>query len=610
MHPRWFSLNELTSGRVDFKGANQILLDKKVNEITEVSTATPLTLFNGTEGDGTNAVFKLPGPRLRTSSRYRDSSRLAKIMTSNAAKLPPLGRLNPQFADKICENYFVQVGIANDNGSFLAESPIQAKRSLRRNESITASFWPDHFNNADIVELEQTANSGSCNTAYQTNTTDGVGRGNLMSNRIAVNTPLLLDTPYITGSSRFNGPNSNLTAHSQNCISRFGVQDIVGNQSESNSEYIFCDYTQDQIRLGPVTSAWQGGQSIVNTDKFADPSEPFVVHLPFFNTQSQREYWAVSKDFQFKYRDGVTSPRSADIKPWVKITPNSGYCSLVDDNPEKRIGDEDFFKDLATGFWTSIKLASGAVNPAIIEKSQPDQMAVNEWRNGDGRFLDFGPQGISPALNRASTLDLRNVSLGGGTGKYFNPLIGLPLLCSSGSCNDSQLSSPNDNTSITTSLLNPNIDPDSAINDLPTLTNFPIGNSQITNPGITDFRFPAAGYEEYTVPIGGGVNSAPFRDILTAVTFDTPGSPAGATITSKTIYDYSPGETIQYYKVIWDVPRGTIFRMNYGGSSKNTYSGRYSSSFAYQFPNTSNNGSGTNEVNSGARCTVMINQEP
>jgi hypothetical protein len=156
---------------------------------------------------------------------------------------------------------------------------------------------------------------------------------------------------------------------------------MIGNQTETNSEQIFCDYTQDQVRLGPVSGQWQGGATIANADKTPDESEPNVVHFPFFNTNDQRDHWAVASNFQFKYRDG-TPARSADIKPWVKISVNSGYCSLVDTNPEKRIGDDDFFKDVSTGFWTSIKLANGAVNPSIIERTQPDQMAVNEWRNG------------------------------------------------------------------------------------------------------------------------------------------------------------------------------------------------------------------------------------
>lgn len=148
------------------------------------------------------------------------------------------------------------------------------------------------------------------------------------------------------------------------------------------------------------------------------------------------------------------------------------------------------------------------------------------------------------------------------------------------------------------------------MNDIPLLTNFPIGNSQITNPGISDFQFPASGFTEIKKPDSGGINQYPFSEILVAVLFDDPNTHLNPTPIMKTFSDYAPGETIRYYRVIWDVPRQTIFRMNHGGSFSNNLSGRFTTSFTYQIPNTTYQGYGTSNFDSGTRCTALINQEP
>ena len=199
--------------------------------------------------------------------------------------------------------------------------------------------------------------------------------------------------------------------------------------------------------MGSVTSNWSGGTGAINAGG-ADG-----VKFPFFNSTSERNNWVIMRQgspktgntsFEMRFND-TTYPTRTDFKPWIEISVDSGYCSIVDDLPTRRTQATDIFKDISTGFWTPIYFAGGALNTAMISKTQDDQDAIKNWRNGDGRFLDFGPMGIGAALNKANTLALNlngitSPSSETASSKYFNPWIGLPLKCQSSSCNWPQAS--------------------------------------------------------------------------------------------------------------------------------------------------------------------------
>jgi Fibronectin type III domain len=615
MRPRWISINDLGSGNLRFKNGFQNLLDKKVSELTEVkaSTTEPLTFYNGTESDGTAANFKLPNSSLRNSSRYRSSTRMAKIFSSNASKLPPLGKVNPEIVENICQNYFVQTGVATDGGSFAPNMQPMPKRSLRRGDSITASAWPESFDSATILNIESANSPGSCINATRAIGSTGITKGLGIGNRSAVGQPggttLISPIPLLTGSSRYNRSiNLDETEHSDKCISRFGIQDLVGNMSEVNSERFFCDYTQDQIFIGAVTSTWSGGSGAANQGS-TGPG------IPFFNNNSNNEVVLKSGNlrdgslgyFEMRFRDG--SPSRTDLKPWVKISADSGYCSIVDNNSSKRTGAVDFFKDPVTGYWNPLYLPGGSLNTSMIEKPQSDQEAVLSWRNGDGRFLDFGTQGIAAPFNTANTLSLSHLGItvkdGVAQSKYFNPLVGLPLRCSAGSCNDPLLNNPNDNTWITTSFLNGNIVPDAAVNDLPSITDFFVGNSQITHDGIADFDYSATGFRSMTVP-DSTTYTPSFSKILQSVVVDDPDTMGNPVLTYKDFpADFFPGDTLDYFDVDWKVPRDTSFGISSGGAANLTTTGRYTASFV----NSSFPGALSDNFLSGGRCAVLVNQE-
>ncbi len=610
MRPRWISLNDLGSRRLLFKGQRTDLIDKTVDQLTEVtpSTTDPLAFYNGTEGDLTTADFKLPGTGLRSSPRYRGTTRIAKVMTSNSAKLPPLGRLHPEIAESVCSNYWVQTGIASDNGNFSPDSQPVRKRLLRRTESVTASAWPAHFDSTTIQNLETgNTTTGNCNNSTRGIAGSNLTKGGLIHNRTAFNNTLG-SVPLLTGSSAYNRISSNTDAnHTANCVSRYGIQDMVGNMSEQNSERIFCDYSQDAVFIGPVTATWAGGTGAEN--KGAGGPD-----INFFNTNDQRNNWAfirngtlangTTESFELRFRDGVTSPRS-DLRPWIQISPQSGYCSVVDSNPNKRSGLTDFFKDVATGYWSPLYQPGGALNTTIVERTQTDQTAVNTWRNGDGRFLDFGPLGMAPALNTTNTL-----AMYGGTAvsKYFNPVIGLPLICSSGSCNDQSLSSPNDNTAITTSNLAPLIGNN---DDIPTITNFPTGTAQITNVGISTYQYAAAGYATIQVPTTGAGNTTNVTNYVAAITVDDPVTMGNPVLTTRSFpNDFQLGSDLEYYRVVWDVERGAEFSINSGGKSNISTTGRYTASIQKSDVSGSLINTDSSDLTVGARCAILINQDP
>jgi hypothetical protein len=376
MKPRWVSVNELGGKYLQFKNvSNNSLLNKTVAELTEVAatTAEPLTFYNGVDGDLTAAEWKLPSNNLRNSPRYRDTTRIGRVMTSNASKLPPLGRLNPDVAEALCANFWVQTGIASDTGNFAPDTQPLNKRPLRRIESVTAAAWSETYDSTDIQEIEKSINAGSCNNTVKTITGTNTSKGAVLNNKSSVASGHL-SVPLVTGSSGYNQLSSNIEInHTADCVSRYGIQDLVGNMSENNSERIFCDYSQDMINLGPTTTLWGGGSEAENRGD-GGPD------LPFFNTSSQRSEWAVLKqgkyagqpaayaagpaNFEIRYRDG--SPKRTDYKPWVKISVDSGYCSVVDSTPAKRSGGTNFFKDALTNIWSPFYLPGGAINTSII----------------------------------------------------------------------------------------------------------------------------------------------------------------------------------------------------------------------------------------------------
>jgi hypothetical protein len=608
MTPRWISVNDLSENRIRFKGTLPNILNKTVSEVTEVNSTlgSPTTFYNGTQDDGTAANFKLPSSTLRSSSRYRNTTRLSRIFSSNSSKLPPLGRVSSDHATSICKDYWVEVGAASDNGKYALEAAPVSKRPLRRQEFVTASAWPETYDENTVNALETSTGQGSCNTPGKQNYGTNIYKGDLLSNRSAYDDPSALGSPLLTGSSPYQGLASVTDVyHTGSCKSRYGIQDLVGNVAEANSERIFCDYSQDQSMIGRVAGTWGGGAAAENQGT-GDPS------YQFFNSNADRYNVAVLKSgniggvnrgFEFRYRDG--SPSYLNARPFVKISVDSGYCSVADNDPSTRAFSNNPFADFE-GYWNPLYLPGGALNTAMIKNTQPDQGAVETWRNGDGRVMDFGPKGIAPALNRANSMAINDDDITATAyvkkAKYFNPVIGLPLKCANNSCKDPKFNEFNDNTGVTLSTLSPNI---TSTDDTATITTFPVGNSQVKNLGVSDFQYSNTGFNSVTVQ-PSGYNNLGLPTMITYVLFDSPTSLTNPEIGSVNFPSaFQPGETVEYYRIVWNVERGSLFVITSGGAANVQKTGRYTANFEdHVGPNY-----GNTQVNRGFRCAVMINEE-
>lgn len=611
MHPRWVSISELSKHDIVFKGQYPDLLNKTVDEITEVSrnNATPadLTLYDGEEGRSEDAGAHFKKPSL-SSNRYRSTTKISRIMSSNAAKLPPLEGIPPEAASRLCSAYNIQVGIATSKDNFYPETGIKQKRLLRRTESTTAAAWPDHYNAAKITALEQT--SGSSNAGSCVNTTKSIlshsppVKGNNYGNSFPKYSG---STPLLTGSSPHNRLAERIeSSHSNSCISRYGIQDIIGNTKEVNSERIFCDYTKDQIQLGLVSGDWSAtkvgveGTALNNDDVF-----------PFFNTDSENDWYIVesatlknSTPISFAAYDADNNVIN-NFQPSVKITTESGYCSVIDDNPLRREeNSESIFRD--GSIWNSLLSFGGSINSSLVTRKQEDFGAMKTLRNGDGRFLDFGPKGLAAALNYNNSIAVSNTR-----NKFFNPIIGLPLACQLESCEPIAMDNAtvnNDNSRISTSTLFNNIPPEDLDGSDPLFTvdiqDFFIGRSTFSNTGIVEFNYTPPSSVIIGDP-GSGITGNP----LTEVRLNASGSMIAPTILYNYPEDYQFGSEFKYSRISWQIPRETNFRMISGGAYNESSTGRYSMTIASTKVGDADQNWVFTGNSTGARCAILINED-
>src|SRR5690606_19760758 len=100
----------------------------------------------------------------------------------------------------------------------------------------------ENFDSTKITTLEQTTGSspaGSCvNTTKSVFPHPQTEKGAQYGNNLPRSSGAI---PLVTGSSAFNRlADQSQAYHSAACVSRYGIQDIVGNAFEANSERIFC----------------------------------------------------------------------------------------------------------------------------------------------------------------------------------------------------------------------------------------------------------------------------------------------------------------------------------------------------------------------------------
>jgi hypothetical protein len=563
--PRWLPANRLFNVRYhDLDGTHvstMNLLGMSLDEILNDGR-----LYNdGTVVAGSASRASAP-PVAYINARYSDQPNrltaqtpLARIVSSNAAKLPPIHGLRQEDANVMCSTYQVEVGQVDSSGSYLQLAPPKAKNLARRKEFIAAAAWNSDYSNAQIVDIERgemqtlpfdddvagtvTVNN-SCNTPLRevaTYNSSVAAAGTLID-------PRAFDTrvrpSYFTGSSFYDHQSFN----SMLCQSRYGIQDMVGNIGEWGTEVFRCDTAQESLFLGEKN---QPLLSIPLTDSA-------IVDI--------------------------------DIVPWVLGNLDSGRCSPVsrgDDRPREMDATFTARSFELGGAFAPVFDGLGNLNTNLVLEPQLDQDAVNQLRNGDGFFLDFGSTGIAPPIDSHDTISLLASTRGNyrdgdaRRGLSFNPVIGLPLECNGGSCLETQ-----DNLSFITTGLRTRIGTPEGDYEIP---NFPVGNSNIISDGLAEwgqtetYQTMTALSREYTYIETIHPGETPDRTFRTRNTNDP---------------DFHQARIIAY-----QVPRNARMGFSNGGSRLNSNSGRYTTRYTHNaVPNPSLD-------DSGARCSVMINMD-
>jgi hypothetical protein len=591
--PRWFPLNRLFDNEIQQNGSGVTLYDKTINEIL----ADPQMYDQGSPN-------KLRAPAFPASSRYdAEQTPLGKIIASNDSKLPPLTYLSQIDMNDLCALHDVEVGITDPQGSSfvnLLQAPLN-KRIARKTETIVMSAWPQTWEEAKVDEMEKgagvqghftdnnewlyrvageipTNNNATCNVSAKVN---GTGQFLAQSDSLITTAfPHKSDSNawLLTGSSSLdvNG-NANNT---ERCVSRFGIQDFVGNTAEYTTDELFCDYSGETMWFGVM-----GAQSLS-----INASANNVEHV---------------------------SIDSSDVDAWVLSAANTGQCSTVEPGGARG---GDYTSGLIIN---SIYDEAGGLNLAILESLKSlDQDGVLSTRNGDGYFLDYGPDNLGPPLAYGDVMGIgpgRGLAQNGASNRafYFNPATGLPLECPGTTC----IQSP-DNLAITTT---PQI---MESGDFPfnyAIADFPTNNSQIYNEGLRDLFVTATNLSPnvlglpfyYVDSVASGGTNSEADDVINQLPKCTnPGDAADGVCWSngsvKSEFAGPDGEgfadglfdMVTTRRWSWQMPRGYPLQFIVGGQAADDYAGRYHFNLQSR-----TQPSLRRTYGHGGRCVVMINEE-
>lgn len=558
--PRWIPINNLISGIRSLSydsdsnllaSRTKVLYDKKFSELmsdTDLYGSMEVSFPGGS------------GARSITNNFLKDKS-ILRVAVSNNSKLPPLEGMSQIDMAKACGEFKVQVGIKKTTGSFVPTSNVLSKRLFRKKEFSIAAAWPENYNEGTITALESgsSSNEGSCNNI---NKITSANSSSFLDRTFGAGSTYRPFYPHHSTDVNFNGllmtGSAKLDAtstldHSEKCVSRFGIQDLVGNVSELSSEEIFCDF-----RAETTAKMWVGdyrsGVEAAGIDK--------TKSLPYIPG-----YWYNST----KTGGGLLSTGAVRVMVEENIDNNTGACSTVD----RTLPAISYLNGVNI---IPIKKQDGTWNYDIIAntKSQ-DQAGIDSLRNGDGSFLTFGKDKLVAALDKSNKIKVSDYS-------YFNTVLGLPVLCGSGA-----------NCSINT---------DNQFGK----TNVVLGNSGYDNMGVAekyDYQYPES--------IKGRNIFREFinQSLINKNLIETVLPPLGQALYPVTnMGDVHPSEEPDFISYSdWSISRnsttntGDIIRFSNGGSVKNSATGRFTASIRGLSQEEERF---INHTTAG-RCVVMIN---
>lgn len=572
--PRWIPANKLN--RINYHNDSGAitstidLLDMTIDEITSdlrLYDNTSVHAHNNIPPDETTNSYLKPAFKWGGSvPRITNQTPLARIISSNAAKLPPIDGLGRDDYAQICNSYQVEVGQVDSSGEYFVLEPARGKNLMRRKEFVAAAAWPSSFDNTKVVNLERGTYTEEPEDSEGDNvlTLNGACNSELKPGNALINSSLGIASPLdprvydiTTNSAYFTGSSAQDSLfNTQKCQSRFGIQDLVGNKGETGTDIFFCNYSEERMMIGPINDTLLSIQA-GSTDITVDES----------------------------------------LNVWTLGTANSGRCSPVSvgaDRPWNPVESGPAPRAFeVNGFMANVFDAFGNINTNfILQPWSFDQAGVEQLRNGDGYFLDFGTTGIAPPLDTIDTVALRaptrpsnyRSELGTDTkrGKFFNPILGIPLECNGDSCNFSR-----DNKLVSTSLLVP--DPDDLDAEVQ-IEDFPIGNSQILSVGLAERRL----VQSYTTM--NLTSSHPYTYIESI----HPGLVPDRTFRTRNTMDVDALQTA--IRWTFELTRESRVGFHNGGHSKSGGNGRYTTSILGSLSDTGN------KSESAARCSILINR--
>lgn len=569
LQPRWIGVNNLD--RLTHDGVDIDLLEMTVGEMEGLvsSTGAAGNLFD----TGANA---LPNASYRSSynNRYDSTTPMAKVVSSNKSKLPPLMGIAQAQAEKICDAYEVEIGYEKED-SFTVSTGTFNKRVMRRTEGIVATAPPKSLADTTVTDIEDGSyqhtpvTSGSsfragCNT-YDRNHGNF---GSLNDRGGDPLTPHMTDTrnsgtnrvPFYTGSS-FHDP-SGENYNTQACQGRYGIQDLMGNVSEYSSEHIFCDFSGERLYLG------NGGTGSVSS--------------------SVEHGGGTGLDYN-----------SGNIFPWIDSDPTTGRCSIAEFGADRNPANAPTESNVML---PTYDIFGNRNTDILLTPEFKDKTFMMDYRNGDGYFLDFGQGRIGAPLSVRDTLAISPWGSGetifgrsnNGSdpreGRYFNPVIGMALSCYGDSCNSA--------------LDNKNITIDRFVNDFSLtpgdfdIANFPIRGSEFVSTGMSE----KIDNTIYSLP----TNLDRDHSYIDTV---TPNGSGGGTLNGSTI-NLTTDTPLVIKRVYWELRRGAsntygLYFQNFGGSESSIGVGRYTGLLGQEGHQ---NQMGVRE-SQGFRCVVKFDEQ-
>ncbi len=556
MFPRWIATNRIF-GNMKVNGTPISFWNMTLNDII-----TSNVLY-----DSTNVKAPAANSDLLNSSRYDiNTTPIARIITSNAAKLPPAQGFGWKDSNLVCSTYKIQVGYETSSNTYhqlVGGSAGLSKRLLRRKEFVSSAAWPTSWNGTKVKSIEGNENDGSYFPDVKS------CQGNSKISRYSLNGPIALQknsplyTDPITSNNYFaksNGSSPNITGSSgtsstEACVSRYGIQDMAGNLREFNSDALFCTMMSSLGVQKPERHIQNGG----NFPNAIDP----------LNTTSASD---ILYDTSYSYDP-------TNVHALVHGTTTSGECSttfpgsannaaaFIDPGPELV---PVVKPGLAASYTNLISAIFNKLPPLTLNSVVDDPLSMLTTRDGMGHYLDFSDNGFLGQLKTSGAITYPS--------GYFNSILGLQLTCNG----SSDCANAIDNTRAVASSYN-------GTQTASALVTIPIYNATFSNSGVEEIGSVIAHSTDQPSLFGynyvKGIIDSPLDFSIQSV------APLAVSA--------NPGGLYNFY---WNVSRDDPMRFSSGGSYNQAPS-RYS-----VLIDGSNRTDDRSARDIGVRCGILIEE--